>query len=192
MDSIKRHEIETHKFLSTVWNLNWLDILQVNITANMRSIFAVKVLLHYVVSHQKSRSLQKSWKKSLLKIKNTTVWQEKGWYKPKKINGRISRFIICYEATGLTGLGFNEQMCSRQVLHSHTLLHLPQSRCHTSCPPPGPSCWACCRDTCPLLSGNSCPGLVCCIGWKHVGMDAWKGIFSFHFRGAEFAKNRFH
>ena len=85
MDSIKRHEIETHKFLSTVWNLDWLDILQVNITANMRSIFAVKVLLHYVVSHQKSRSLQKSWKKSLLKIKNTTVWQEKGWYKPKKL-----------------------------------------------------------------------------------------------------------
>lgn len=81
----------------------------------------------------------------------------------KKINGRISRFIICYEAMGLTGLGFNEQMCSRQVLHSHTLLRPPQSRCHTSCPPPGPSCWACCRDTCPLPSGNSCPGPVCCI-----------------------------
>lgn len=79
---------------------------------------------------------------------------------------------------GVVQTTINEQMCSRQVLRNHTLLRPPRSRFRTSCPPPGPSCWACWKDTCPLPSGNSCPGRVCCIDWRHVGMGAWTGTFT--------------
>lgn len=63
---------------------------------------------------------------------------------------------------------------SPQVLHSHTPLPPPRSRCHISAPHRAPWPQACCTNTCQRLSQDWQQGPSYCMYWKLLGTGTYK------------------